>query len=298
MLENISESPSNVKEKTQSLGWAIFLSIFLVFLKGFAGFFCASASLLASALDSLMDMGISSVNYLSVKLASQPPDSDHAYGHEKIESLASYTQGVLFLFFSFFIFWESFQHVRSRIFLTHSNFALSIIGISASVNLMITFIMGRIEKKTGSLIMKAEKTHYLMDILSYIMIFVSILLVKWTGWFAWDILGGILVAGYIAFLSFQILLQAANELVDRSLPKRMVDELDRMIRHHDPHVLGYHELRTRKVGEKSFVDFHLVLKRDQSFENVHEITESLVQKIQGRFRNADVTIHEDPEHGK
>jgi cation diffusion facilitator family transporter len=284
-----------IREKISSLRWAISLSAFLVLIKGIAGFFCASTALLASALDSLMDMGISSVNYLSIQKASKPPDEDHSYGHGKIESLASYTQGVVFLFFSLLILGEAFRRIYGESVVSHSKIALLTIAVAALVNLIITLILHRTEKKTGSLILKTEKIHYSMDIFSYLMIFVVLVLVQWTGWSGWDIIGGILLAVYIAFLASQILLQAGNELVDRSLPKQSLDDLDLMIKRHDSRVLGYHELRTRKVGDKSFIDFHLVLESNQSLEDAHHIAESLIEKIKARFRNADVTIHEDTE---
>lgn len=286
-----------VREKIASLRWAIALSGLLTLVKAAAGFFCASAALLASALDSLMDTGISSVNYLSLRKASKPPDEDHSYGHGKIESLASYTQGIVFVFFSLLILGEALRRVYIGSAVIHSKIALLTIAFAAIVNLTITIILHRTEKKTGSLILKTEKIHYSMDILSYAMIFVVLVLVRWTGWSGWDIIGGVLLAIYIAFLASQILLQAGNELVDRSLPKHSLDDLDLLIKRHDSRVLGYHELRTRKVGDKSFIDFHLVLKSDQSLEDAHHIAESLIEKIKARFRNADVTIHEDTEQG-
>jgi cation diffusion facilitator family transporter len=285
------------RDKILSLRWAIVLSGFLALIKGLAGFFCVSAALIASALDSLMDAGISSVNYLSVRKASKPPDEDHTYGHGKIESLASYTQGIIFLFFALLILGDAFRRVYHGSAVIHSKIALLIIAFAAIINLTITLILHRTEKKTGSLILKTEKIHYSMDIFSYLMIFLVLVFVQWTGWSGWDIMGGVVLAIYIAFLASQILLQAGNELVDRSLPKPSLDVLDLMIKKHDSRVLGYHELRTRKVGDKSFIDFHLVLKSNQSLEDAHQIAESLIEKIKEKFRNADVTIHEDPEQG-
>lgn len=110
-------------------------------------------------------------------------------------------------------------------------------------------------------------------------------------------MGGILIGIYVAYLAIRIMIQAAHELVDRSLPKRVLEELDVLIRTHDPRVLSYHELRTRKVGGKTFIDFHLVMQPEQSFQQAHEITESLIQKIRTRIPSADVTIHEDPKGG-
>ncbi|MBI4115635.1 MAG: cation transporter [Candidatus Omnitrophica bacterium] len=286
-----------MNEKIVSLRWAIILSSCLSVLKAAAGLFSASTALLASALDSLMDVGISSVNYLAVQKGAKPPDEDHAYGHEKIESLASYTQGIIIILFAALLFIESIRRSVAGASVLHSNIAIGTVIVATFINLILTQILGRAEKKTGSLILKAENAHYSMDILSYLAIFLALLLVRITKWSGWDIVGGILVAGYVAFLAAQILIQAGNELVDRSLPKRFLDELDLLIKNHDPRILGYHEMRTRKVGTKTFIDFHLVMKPKQSFENAHAVAESLIEKIRFKFQNVDVTIHEDPEGG-
>lgn len=286
-----------VEKKIAGLRWAIALSVFLALMKGGAGFFCSSAALLASTLDSIMDIGISTVNYLSVRKGAQPPDQDHAYGHEKIESLASYTQGIIIMIFAVLILAESFRRTLVSAEVLHSGTALMVILIASAVNFALTRILARAEEETGSLILKAEKTHYLMDVLSYALILGALLLVKFTGWGGWDLLGGVLLAVYVGFLAFKILLQAANELVDHSLSKHALDDLDAVINRH-PGVVNYHELRTRKAGTRTFIDFHLEMAPDQSFEQAHEISESLIENIRAKFPDADITVHEDPQGGR
>ncbi len=359
--------------KIRGLRWAIVVSVFLSALKAAGAFLASSTALLASSLDSLMDVGISSVNYLSprgvfsflrglilrkpacrracplpgidipgseilaggqegrpkdlineilrfgplcepslrmkgrktprplnylsVRKGAEPPDETHTYGHEKIEGLASYTQGMVILVFAFIILAKTFQETAVNHVVFHSQMALLVVIIASFMNLILTFVLQRAEKKTGSLILQTEKAHYLMDIYSYVLIFFALLLTRWTGWSGWDVVTGFILAVYVAYLAARILYQAGNELVDRSLSKNVLDEIHNEIKTH-PGILGYHELRTRKVGSKCFIDFHLVLKPDQTFEEAHEITEALIDKLRARFGDADITIHEDPEGGR
>jgi len=280
-------------EKKTSLVWAIAFSSCLFVFKLVTALYCASQALLASALDSLMDIGISSLNLFSVKKSSEPPDEEHAYGHEKIESLAAYTQGAVILLVSLSIVVNSVRKAFEGQEIFHAKTALIVIAASALVNFMILGILKKAQEKNKSLILKAEGAHYFMDILSYAVIFTALLLVNLTDWHGWDFLGGLLVAGYVGYLAVEILLQAGNELVDRALPRQVIRELNVLIRRHDRRIIDYHELRTRKVGAKIFIDFHLEIQPQQSFQAAHDIADSLIGKIKKRYPNADVTIHED-----
>jgi cation diffusion facilitator family transporter len=284
-------------DKIKTLSWAIALAGFLALFKAAGAVVSASQALWASALDSLMDLGVSTMNFISVKKGAKPPDRDHAYGHGKIESLASYTQGVVILLFAGMLLSGSARRSADSYQILHSGTAVFVVALSGLLNLGLTLFLDRAEKRTESLILKAEKTHYLMDLLSYGVILAALLLVGWTGWNTWDRLGAAAVSLYVGFLAFQILYRAGSELVDRSLPERVLEELDNLIKTHDPRILDYHEMRTRRAGNTAFIDFHLVIKQDESFQDAHSITESLIEKIRTRFRDADVTIHEDPEGG-
>lgn len=284
-----------LREKAGGLGWAIGLAGLLCVIKTAAAFLCASQSLFASALDSFMDTGISTVNYLSVRKAAKPPDADHAYGHGKIESLAAYSQGLVILFSAVLLLAKTVQRAFSPATEVRSGAAIAVIIASMVINGVITLILERAQRRTHSLVLKAEQAHYATDLSTYLMLLLALGLVKLTGWIFWDLAGAVLAAGYIISLAFKLMAQASHELVDTALPESALDELDRLIRNHDPKILSYHEMRTRKVGERMFLDFHVVIRKDQSFQEAHELTESLIEKLKAHFPKADITVHEDPE---
>jgi ferrous-iron efflux pump FieF len=194
-----------------------------------------------------------------------------------------------------FFMGETLRRGNADVPLLRPGLGLAVILLSTLVNSFLIWKLKQAERATGSLIMHTESVHYLIDLLSYGVILISLILVSMTGWPFFDLLGGLIVAAYVAFLSFKILIRAANELVDRALPQVVLDELDRIIRRHDESIANYHDLRTRRMGNRNFIDFHLEFRGGQNFEKAHEITEGLIVKIQERFPNADVTIHEDPE---
>lgn len=285
---------ASLKTKTRILFLAIGFSLVLFVVKFSTGLITRSSSLLASALDSFMDFGVSFLNLLSIRKAADPPDEGHAYGHGKIESLASYTQGIIILLFSVGLVYGSILRFINPESL-QAGLALWVVILSAFANLILTYYLEKAEKQTSSLILRVEKTHYLMDLLSYAVIALALILVRLTGWHGWDSLGGLAVAGYVAYLAVDILIQAGGELVDQSLSAKILEEIDQIIGRHDERILSYHDLRSRKVGEKKFLDFHLVISPEQTLQQAHVISETLIAEIKKALGDVDVTIHEDIE---
>ena len=67
---------------------AVLTAAVLILAKLAAYLFTQSVSVLASLIDSLMDVGASFLNLLAVRYALQPPDEAHRFGHGKAESVA------------------------------------------------------------------------------------------------------------------------------------------------------------------------------------------------------------------
>ena len=89
-----------------------------------------------------------------------------------------------------------------------------------------------------------------------------------------------------------------DELLDRALPLEEQKQIEQIILTHDPRIVGFHNLRTRKIGQQRFIDFHFEIRGEENFARAHELTESLIKHIQSRFPDADVTVHFDPEGGE
>ena len=66
---------------------SIIAAAFLILLKTATAWLTGSISVLASLLDSVMDIFSSTLNYLAVRVAARPADEDHRYGHGKAESV-------------------------------------------------------------------------------------------------------------------------------------------------------------------------------------------------------------------
>lgn len=271
------------------------VSLVLAVVKIAAGIATHSLALFSSALDSLADFGNSIVNYIAAREASKPPDQEHAYGHEKIESLAGLFQSIVIAGGGFFLVTEAFRRFIHPQPLENAFVGVGVMIFSLIVTYGLSCYLRRQSKEQGSTILATEELHYSMDFLAGGGVLAALLLVKMTGLSFWDFGLAVLVSVYVLKCALVILKNAVAELLDSSVEPVTKQEIAALIQAHHPKIVGIHEFRSRKAGAKIFLDFHIEIRDEKDFRKAHDITESLVKEIKGKYAGADVTVHYDPE---
>ncbi len=145
--------------------------------------------------------------------------------------------------------------------------------------------------------MRAEGLHFSMDVLSNAAVLGALVMMSSGGAPVLDILVSLLVAGYVLREALGLFIESIQDVMDRKLPREMEDEIRWIIRAH-PSVAGFHDLRTRRSGDRVFIDFHAEIAGVPGFREAHRITEELIERIKKRFPDADVTIHADPREDR
>ncbi|MFN0117342.1 MAG: cation diffusion facilitator family transporter [Elusimicrobiota bacterium] len=286
---------SSIKTKRKLLVRSLLIAIGLLGFKLVVFFFTNATSILASAVDSLMDFLVSLVNFLFLKSASKPADHNHPYGHGKIESLAGLFQGVIIAAMALGLAVMAVKRLIYPEFISKPFLGVLISFIGLILSLWHIRNLKKSVEQSNSQLMASEYLHYASDILAYLGVMVALILYKFTGSPYWDPVVTLLIVIYILRGVTGIFQNALSELLDEQLPDSVLKELDHIIRSSHPKVLDYHDLRTRRVGEAKFIEFHVVIKEEQFFSEAHNITETVVKKIQQTYPEAIVTAHADPE---
>ncbi|OQA56158.1 MAG: Ferrous-iron efflux pump FieF [Candidatus Omnitrophica bacterium ADurb.Bin277] len=279
----------------RALRLAIGVAFLLMIVKFVTGLVTHSMAILASALDSMLDMLVSILNFFAFRAASKPPDEEHAYGHGKVESLAGLFQSLFIGVSGSYLVYESVGRFFRGSFVREIPLGIGVIFFSALATWFLSRRLNALAKHNRSLILGAEKAHYAMDFLSYGGVLLALILVGWTGNVFWDLGVSILVALYIFKEAIKIFTHAVSELLDKGLPDTELRQIKRIILEHHPAVVGVHNLRSRIVGNRIFLDFHIEIRGEDDFKKAHHMTESLIAKITDHLPNADVTVHYDPE---
>lgn len=284
-----------MKQARQAIILSVGVALLLTLVKFSTGLVTHSMAIMASALDSTLDMMMSALNFFAFRVASKPPDEEHAYGHGKVESLAALFQSLFIGASGTFVIVEAVKRLIQGSYVAEIGLGIGVIFFCGIVTFLLSWRLKTLSKKNQSLILATEKAHYSMDFVSYIGVIAALVLVGWTRNVLWDLVVSILVAVYILKEAVHILKRAISELLDRGLSNTGLKVLKMLILRHHPSIVGVHNLRSRMVGNLVFLDFHIEIRGEDDFKKAHEMTESLIGKIKNHHPNADVTVHFDPE---
>jgi len=267
----------------------------LMGLKFYVYWLTKSSAILSDALESIINVVASAFALGSIVLAAKPPDSTHPYGHGKIEYFSAGFEGALIIFAAFGIVWTAIPQILAPHPLPHLQSGLLILLGTSVVNLILGLGLVRAGKATHSLALTADGKHVLTDVYTSAGVLIGLLLVHLCGWYWLD--GGIalLVAVNILIIGARLVHASFAGLMDASDPELLQDITQLLARHRKCTWIDIHRLRAMRSGNRIHLDFHLILPRDMSLEEVHQEVTELEQIIKAHLPGkADALIHAEP----
>lgn len=287
-------APDNSRRKLRAARLSIATAGGLALLKLGAGLVTGSLAVLASAIDSLLDILMSGVNFLAIRQAEQPADQSHPFGHGKFETLATLFQALVIAGSGCWIIVESIQRLLSGAQPKQLGSGILVLLLSAAVSSWVSRYLRRIGRQTESSALEADALHFAMDVYTNGALVVGLILIAWlqTPWL--DPALSLLVACYILFEAVRLVRRGLRDILDEGLPEAVRLEISGLIEAHQQYLVDYHHLRTRRAGSQKIIDFHLTVCKFLSVEEAHDIADHLEQRIEDHIAGADVTIHIEP----
>ncbi|MEA2048344.1 MAG: cation diffusion facilitator family transporter [Campylobacterota bacterium] len=267
----------------------------LVLIKLVIGVASGSVAVLASAIDSLLDMLVSIFNFFAIKKSEENPDEVYQYGKGKIQAIAAVIEGTIITISGLYIIYEAIKKFSSASVTTLLTPSMLAMLFSIVVTYILVIYLLKVAKETDNLIIKADALHYKTDLWSNAAVLVALVLVFWTGIDQIDALFGLGIGLYIIYSAYSIIQEGIEILLDRALEKEMVAKIRRTIANH-PEITSYHWLRTRTDGSTNFVEFHLVLQPNMRLLEAHRIADEIEDKMQrlDEKKKWVITPHFDP----
>lgn len=284
------------KQRAQLLRIATTASVatasLLLAVKFGAWLLTGSVSLLASLVDSMMDVLASALNLFAVRWSLAPPDDEHRFGHGKAESLAGLGQAAFIAGSALFLVFQAADRFFSPRPLQHLEVGLGVMAFSMVATTLLIALQRFVISRTGSIAIQADSLHYVSDLLTSAGVLVALVLAM-AGWLWADPMIGLAVAAYIFWSALQIGKIAVHMLMDRELPVEEQEQILATATAH-PEVVGVHDLRTRQAGPVRFIQLHLELPADLPLFRAHAISERVTAELRATFPGADIIIHQDP----
>lgn len=267
-------------------------TVVVVIIKLVAAFYSHSISVLAEGLQSTVDILMSLVALITLRIAAKPADKTHPYGHGKAELLSSALQMMVILASGVYVLWIAYARWIDPKPI-ESNWGVLAMAYAVISNLIVTRYLTRAARECGSAALASEAQHLRGDTLASTGVLVGVALVGFTGVLRFD-------SGTAALFMVIAMAQAAlhlrgviHPLMDGALPKDEVEVLETVLNSH-PQVRGYHNLRTRFVGSHRFIDLHVLLDDQLTFVMAHDIAEHIESEIRDALGGGVVSIHYEP----
>ena len=275
---------------------SIVVNLALSLLKLVSGIIGKSNAMVSDAVHSASDVFSTFVVIIGVKMAGKKADSEHPYGHERMECVAAIILAMLLAIVGAGIGMTGIKKIAAG---NYSELAvpgllpLAAAVISIVVKEWMFWYTRATAKKINSGALMADAWHHRSDALSSIGSFAGILFAR-LGYPIMDAVAGVVISLCIIKVSYDIFKDGLDKMVDHSCDS----ETEQKIREAALNVNGVRgidDLKTRLFGDKIYVDLEILLDRNLTLGNAHRIAEQVHNVIENDFTNCKhCMVHVNP----
>jgi cation diffusion facilitator family transporter len=253
-----------------------------------------SVGLLSDAVESLVNLLAAVVAFWALRVAAEPPDAEHPFGHSKAEYLASAFEGIAILGAAIAIAMTAWKRISDPQPLENVGLGLAVSVGAAAVNGVVAFVLLRAGKRLDSITLRSDAHHLLTDVWTSGGVLFGIVVVKLTGWLLLDPIVALAVATNIVFMAGKILLETAQGLLDRTIPPAEQKQLDDVLARFRVDGVEVHAVRARQAGPVRFIDMHVLVPGSWSVQRGHDLCEGIENGVKALFPRASVMTHLEP----
>jgi len=250
-----------------------------------------SGSMFADGIHSFSDGASNIIGMIGIWVASNPPDEDHPYGHQKYETFSALAISTFLFVVCFFIIKGAITRFFHPVVPEVTSLSFVVMIVTMFVALGVTLYERRVAKELKSDLLMSDALHTQTDVLTSLAVIVALIGTR-MGFPIVDPIVSLVIAAVIGWAAFGIIKESSDVLCD----KVVLDEKEiKRVAMTIPGVKDCHEVRTRGRKDYIYVDLHILVDSTLSVEAAHEIAnnieDTIKEKIQGVF---DVFVHIEP----
>lgn len=280
----------------------LIVNILLAGLKLSFGIIGNAQALFSDGLNSLSDVLISVMLLIFMKIATQKPDDDHPYGHEKYEGLAYFALGIIFFIIALFIGFQAFQAIIDIIsndtsVIKPSFITVIISSIALVVKISLFLYLRKISRKVDSPTIKADAKNHFIDAWATLASVIGLGLAQFD-LIIFDAIASLIIGLFILRLGIEIIKDAMSYLTDMSPSEEEIKQIEDLIIS-IAGVIKVDDLKVRRHMNKRYVDVEIAVDGELSLKKAHNIAETVHHRVEIRFPDViHCMVHVNPYHNK
>ena len=268
------------------------LNLLLFLGKFFAGQLSGSIAVTADAFNNLSDAGSSAVTLLGFRLAGRKPDTEHPFGHGRVEYISGLAVAGLILLMGVELAKSSVAKILHPEEVTFSLLALGILAASVGVKLYMWGYNRSVGRRIRSAAMEATAMDSLSDAASTAAVLLAMLAGKWTG-LAVDGYVGLLVALFILFSAYKAARETLSPLLGQAPDPELVQEIRDIVAAHSA-VQGIHDLVVHDYGPgRCMISLHAEVPAHGDIAELHDVIDNIERELAEKL-HCQAVIHMDP----
>lgn len=287
------ETPDKQQAAKRSTLVSVVVNIALTISQVFAGVISGSQGLIADGIHSLADLVADFVVLFANHHSGKDADDDHHYGHQRYETAASLFLGVSLLAVGIGMLWKAGEKIIDPVAAGQIQIMALYVALGSLVakELLFRYMLAVAERVRSSMLV-ANAWHARSDAASSLVVSVGIVGALF-GYPILDSVGALVVGLMVAKTGWKFGWDALNDLMDRAVSLEEHQRIEEIIRATQG-VRGFHDLRTRKMGDMILVDVHIEVDANSSVQEGHDIALVARNQIMKELPVLNVMTHIDP----
>lgn len=269
-------------------------AVLTIALKLAAWLLTGSVGLLSDAAESVVNLFAALVALIVVRWASQPPDEEHAYGHEKADYISAGVEGGLILIAAVTICVSAVDRLIEPRAIEQVGAGLAVSLLATGVNLVVARLLIRAGREERSATVEADGRHLMTDVWTSIGVVAAVGAVAATGWERLDPIIALVVAANIVMTGFALVRNSLGGLMDRALTADELSKIDSVLKAHGGKDVQFHALRTRRAGQRAFVSLHVLVPGAWTVQRGHDLIEHIESDLRAAIPPVTVFTHLEP----
>ena len=291
----MTEQTASVRPDLTKFAWmSIAVAITTIALKSGAYLLTGSVGLLSDAAESIVNLVAAIVALVALRVAAQPHDAQHHFGHSKAEYFSAAVEGLMIFVAAVFIIWTAFQRIMHPTELENVGIGLAISVGASALNGWVAFILMRAGRLHRSVTLVADGKHLLTDVWTSVGVVLGVLAVGLTGWLRLDPIIALLVGLNIIWTGWHLISDSLDALMDRALSETDHERLVVVLDEFDGADTRFHHVRTRVAGHRQFIYMHVLVPGAWTVQQGHDLLERIETRLITEFPDAEVMSHLEP----